>query len=55
MGHTGHAYQLQYTDTLPGSWNNIGTPVAGNGITINWIVTNGGIGDKRFFRVLVTP
>lgn len=55
MGYAGHSYQLQFSDTLNGDWFNIGAPVVGQGQLINWSVVNGGSGDRRFFRVLVTP
>ncbi|MCB1227794.1 MAG: hypothetical protein KDK99_18395, partial [Verrucomicrobiales bacterium] len=55
MGYSGHSYQLQTNDSLTGTWTNLGAPVAGTGITIDWTVTNGGIGDRRFYRVVVTP
>ena len=55
IGYTGHSYQLQYSETLGGTWTNIGAPVNGTGTAIQWTVTNGGTGDRRFFRVQVTP
>lgn len=55
MGYAGHSYQLQMSDNLTGPWTSVGTPVAGSGTTIQWNVTGGGIGERRFFRVVVTP
>ena len=54
-GFAGHSYQLQSSETLTGSWTNIGAPVNGTGTAIQWNVTNGGTGDRKFYRVLVTP
>lgn len=55
IGYAGHFYQLQHSETLDGIWINVGAPVSGEGTTINWSVTNGGAGSRRFFRILVTP
>jgi autotransporter-associated beta strand protein len=55
IGYAGHTYQLQYSETLTGPWINSGAPVNGTGTTIQWNVTNGGTGDRKFYRVLVTP
>ena len=54
-GYTGHSYQLQSSETLTDGWTNVGGPVNGTGIAIEWTVTNGGTGARRFFRVLVSP
>ena len=54
-GYSGHSYQLQSSLTLNDGWTNVGTPVAGTGLAIEWTVTNGGTGEKGFYRVLVTP
>ena len=55
MGYAGHSYQLQTSESLTGAWTNVGAPVAGAGTTIEWSVTGGGTGERRFFRVAVTP
>ena len=55
IGYTGHTYQLQYSETLTGPWINSGAPVNGTGTAIQWNVTNGGTGERRFFRIQVTP
>ncbi len=55
IGYTGHTYQLQSSTTLAGTWANIDSAVAGTGATIQWTVTNGGMGAARFYRVVVAP
>ena len=54
-GYSGHSYQLQSSLTLNDGWTNVGTPITGAGVAIEWTVTNGGTGDKGFYRVLVSP
>ncbi len=54
-GYTGHSYQLQSSLTLTDGWTNVGSPVTGTGVAIEWTLTNGGTGEKGFYRVLVTP
>ena len=55
IGHTGHSYQLQRSDTLTEPWTNIGSAVAGTGSTIIFTDTGGASGDAGFYRVLITP
>lgn len=54
-GYAGHTYQLQMSSTLTGGWTDVGSPIAGTNVPIEWTVTNGAVGAARFFRVLVAP
>ncbi len=54
QGYTGHGYQLQYRDDLPGeTWQNVGTSVAGANALISFTDTNGASAQRRFYRVAV--
>ena len=56
QGYAGHNYQLQYRDDLAsGSWQNVGSPVAGAGVPINLLHSGGGVGEQRFYRLAVNP
>jgi hypothetical protein len=55
IGYAGHTYQLQMSNTLNGGWTDVGGPIAGTNVPIEWSVTNGAVGAARFFRVLVEP
>lgn len=53
-GYTGHTYQLQYCDNLAGgSWQNVGTPVAGTGVQIDFTHSGGATAQHRYYRVSV--
>ena len=56
FGYAGHGYQLQYRDSLvTGTWQSIGSAVAGGDAPI-LLVHPGGIGSaQRFYHVLVSP
>ena len=54
-GYAGHIYQLQRTDTLGGTWTNIGPAFAGTGATLPLTDTGGATGTARFYRVSVSP
>lgn len=55
-GYTGHAYQLQYRDSLAsGSWQNLGAAVAGADVPINFNHTGGAGAGLRFYRVAISP
>lgn len=54
-GHAGHTYQLQRTDTLGGTWTNIGPALPGSGAILTLTDTGGATGNARFYRVFVTP
>ncbi len=54
-GYAGHTYQLQRTDTLGGTWTNIGPSLAGTGATLTLTDTGGASGTARFYRVFVQP
>ena len=54
MTYSGHVYQFQHSDSLAAdSWEPVGTPIAGNGSSVTFVQTDGAVGAKRFFRVLV--
>jgi hypothetical protein len=54
QGYTGHNYQLQYRDDLPGgSWTSIGAPVAGANAPIVLTHPGGATALQRFYRVAV--
>ena len=54
QGYTGHNYQLQYRDEIAtGTWQNVGSPVAGADAPITFTHTNGAAGDQRFYQVSV--
>ena len=54
QGYTGHNYQLQYRDDLPGgSWTSIGAPVAGANAPIVLIHSGGATAQRRFYRVAI--
>lgn len=56
MGYTGHAYQLQYANTLaPPLWMNLGAAQPGNGTSLNFVQTNAIVPNQRFFRIVVDP
>jgi hypothetical protein len=56
QGYPGHDYRLQYRDDLAsGSWQNVGSSVAGAGVPINFTHSGGGAGQQRFYRVAVSP
>lgn len=55
-GFSGHSYQLQVSETLGGgTWTNVGAPVNGTGAAIDWVIVSGGTGERKFYRVVVTP
>ena len=52
--YSGHSYQLQRSGSmLPGSWDPIGDPVAGDDTPKTFVDIGGISGDKRFYRVKV--
>jgi hypothetical protein len=54
QGYTGHNYQLQYCDNLAGgTWQSLGTPVAGAGVAITLTHSGGAAAQQRFYRVAV--
>jgi len=56
QGYPGHNYQLQYRDELiSGTWQNVGSPVAGASAPIVFTHTNGAINLQRFYRVAANP
>jgi hypothetical protein len=55
-GYVGHQYQFQSSEDLtPGSWQNIGAPVAGADAPIEFIHSGGAPAERRFYRVSVSP
>lgn len=56
QGYAGHTYQLQYRDELTnGSWQDVGSRVAGANAPIVFIHTNGVSVERRFYQVTVSP
>ncbi len=56
QSYIGHNYQLQRRDTLAsGSWQPIGGAQAGTGGVLTFNDTGGVTGNKRFYRILVSP
>lgn len=56
QGYPGHNYQLQPCDDLTGgSWQYVGSSVAGVGAPINFTHSGGAAGQQRFYRVAVNP
>ena len=56
QGYTKHSYQLQYCDNLAtGSWQNVGSTVAGANAPINFTHSGGATATQRFYRVVVNP
>lgn len=55
MGHPGHTYQLQRTDTFTGAWTNVGTAQSGAGTTLTFTDPGGATGPARFYRIAVSP
>ena len=54
QGYTGHTYQFQYRDELTsGTWQNVGSPVAGANAPLLFTHANGTSADQRFYRVSV--
>ena len=54
QGYTGHNYQLQCRNDLSsGTWQNVGTPVAGTNAPIVLILAGGAVVVQRFYRVAV--
>lgn len=54
QGYAGHDYQLQYCDALTsGSWQNIGTPVVGNGVLLNFVHPFDAATPNRLYRIAV--
>ncbi|HMP83880.1 MAG TPA: hypothetical protein PKA41_14365, partial [Verrucomicrobiota bacterium] len=53
-GHEGHAYRLQYRDSLSsGDWQNAGSSIAGSNANIEFTHTGGGSETQRHYRVAV--
>jgi hypothetical protein len=46
----GQTYQLQSISTLDGTWQNVGAPVAGNGLTMSFLTPTRN-DDMQFYRV----
>ncbi|MEQ1859288.1 MAG: autotransporter-associated beta strand repeat-containing protein [Chthoniobacteraceae bacterium] len=55
QGHAGHNYQLQSTDSLGGTWVDVGSAQAGTGGVLTLTDTGGATGTQRFYRVTVLP
>lgn len=56
QGYTGHGYQLQYCDELGGgSWQNVGSVVAGANAPINLTHPGGATAPQRLYRIAVWP
>ncbi|MCB1134359.1 MAG: hypothetical protein KDN05_24805, partial [Verrucomicrobiae bacterium] len=53
--YAGHVYQLQRSDDLSGPWENIGPAQAGGNAPITLSDPAGATGDRRFYRVSVSP
>ena len=54
QGYPGHNYQLQYRDAITsGTWQNVGSPVAGANIPIVFTHPNGAASQQRFYRMTV--
>lgn len=54
-GYTGHAYQLQRSDTLNSGWQNIANAVQGANAPIVFSDANSAPGARYFYRVVVSP
>ncbi len=54
MGYSGHGYQLQRSDDLSGSWQNIGSEQAGNNAPLTFTDSTGATLMQRFYRVMLT-
>ena len=56
QGYHRHNYQLQSCDNLgSGTWQNIGSAVAGANAPINFSHSGGAGAQQRFYRVTVSP
>jgi hypothetical protein len=54
QGYAGHNYQLQYRDALNGgTWQNVGTAIAGANAPIIFTHPDGAAGQQRYYRVSV--
>ena len=54
-GYSGHNYQLQFSDSLSGSWQNIGAPQPGAGVALNFTNLVGAATTNRFYRIQISP
>ena len=54
QGYTGHAYQMEQAETLAGPWLPIAAPQAGADMPLTFS-DNGTSGDKKFYRIAVSP
>lgn len=54
-GFVGHSYQLQRSDTLGGSWQNVGAAISGNNAPIVLNDSKLTAAERRFYRVAVNP
>lgn len=53
--YSGHAYQLQRSDSLTGTWQDIGSPRQGDDTTITLTDPDGADVGRRFYRVSLHP
>jgi hypothetical protein len=53
--YSGHAYQLQRSETLTGTWQNIGSPRQGDDTTITLTDPDGASQPRLFYRVSLQP
>ncbi|MGC3960945.1 MAG: hypothetical protein QM813_24320 [Verrucomicrobiota bacterium] len=54
QGYVGHTYQLQYRDDFTnGTWQNVGGPVNGAGIPMNFTHPSGATAPQRLYRIAV--
>ena len=53
--HAGHAYQLQRSDSLTGTWQNIGSPHQGDDTIITLTDPAGASQPRMFYRVALHP
>lgn len=53
--YSGHAYQLQRSETLQGSWQDIGAPRQGDDTTITLTDADGAAMPRGFYRVMLNP
>ena len=54
-GYTSHNYQLQYSDSVNGSWSNVGAPQPGAGTVLNFTNIFTPANSTRFYRIQISP
>jgi hypothetical protein len=54
-GYTGHNYQLQRSDDLSGSWQDVGTAQPGAGAELIFTDSDGAFAPRSFYRISVNP